>query len=742
MPRNHWVHFRVIRTAAEAADATNNNDFWGLYQALELPDGKNFLDARNLPKGNFYKMSDYIQNGEMDERYQAAGAPDFAEDFDNVRYNIHPTTSQADMEKFVHMPLYYKYNAVQEAIRHYDIFIEPTGRHRVKNLYWYFHPGATNPDGSRVQPLGQCWFMPYDWDASFGPNWNSGYDFVNNALYNRNAVPDSPTWLLPVPNRTAMQIQHRNAFREFRDLVFHRNDAGGTGPVDSILNDAAATLAMFWQADASRWPAGTPGSVSWRSMPAKVTDMKAFCFTGWSTIAGEPVVGAGGRAAYLDSISDTLDAGQLGATPTLTYNGPGSFPVDGLAFSASPFSDPQDGAAFAAIQWRAGEIAAPTATDERIFEAGEVWTSGELAGPVTSVALPAGELREGRTYRVRVRYKDSTGRFTHWSAPHEFTAGASAYDAVLTENLSLSEVMYKPAPPTPAQASAPNFWSESDFEYIELTNRSAALTLDLSNVRFTKGIDFDIAPGASLAPGATKVIVRKLAAFQSRYPAVPASAILGEWDVIGTNGEGDNLSNGGEQLKLSYGAGNPIHDLTYDDAAPWPSEADNGGISMVYTGPNAVATQADPQAVGTNWIAGCVTGGSPGTEEFYTFPRWMTAQGLTDPAEDANQDGWDNLGVWAFARDLSAADPAGGIVTDGANRYLQLTYTRRHRAQGVTWLHEIASDLTGWSTANVFTLSATANGDGTETITFRCLLPVDAPATAPRWFIRARAALP
>ena len=120
----------------------------------------------------------------------------------------------------------------------------------------------------------------------------------------------------------------------------------------------------------------------------------------------------------------------------------------------------------------------------------------------------------------------------------------------------------------------------------------------------------------------------------------------------------------------------------------------------------------------------------------------MTAQGLTDPAEDANQDGWDNLGVWAFARDLSAADPAGGIVTDGANRYLQLTYTRRHRAQGVTWLHEIASDLTGWSTANVFTLSATANGDGTETITFRCLLPVDAPATGTRWFIRARAALP
>jgi hypothetical protein len=470
--------------------------------------------------------------------------------------------------------------------------------------------------------------------------------------------------------------------------------------------------------------------------------MKAFCFTGWSTIAGEPTVGAGGRAAYLDSISDTLDAGQLGATPVLAYTGVASYPIDGLTFSASAFSDPQDGANFAAIQWRAGEIAAPTATTDRVFEAVAVWESGELAGPGTSVAIPAGALREGRTYRVRVRYKDSTGRFTHWSAPHEFTAGASAYDAVLTENLHLSEVMYKPAPPTLAEASAPNFWSESDFEFIELTNRSTTLTLILDNVRFTKGIDFDIPPGRTLTPGQSKLVVRKLAAFQSRYPSIPGTAILGEWDVAGTLGEGDNLSNAGEQLKLSYGAGNAIHDITYDDALPWPAEADNGGISMVYAGPNAVASQPDPQATGANWVAGCIPGGSPGTEEHYNFSRWMTANGLTNPAADPNHDGWDNLAAWAFARDLSAADPAGGFVTAGPDRFLELTYTRRHRARGVTWHHEVTSDLDSWSAANVITQSALSNGDGTETVTIRCTLPVDAPATGNRWYIRARAQVP
>ncbi len=733
MPRNHWVHFRVIRTAAEAADAAANNDFWGLYQALELPDGKNFLDARNLPKGNFYKMSDYIQNGEMDERYQAPGAPDFAEDFDNVRYNIHPTTSQADMEKFVHMPLYYKYNAVQEAIRHYDIFIEPTGRHRVKNLYWYFHPGALNPDGSRVNPLGQCWFMPYDWDASFGPNWNNGYDFVNNAIYNRNAVADSPTWLLPVPSRTAMQIQHRNAFREFRDLVFHRNDAGSTGPVDNILDDAAATLAKFWQADASRWPSGTPGSASWRSMPAKVTDMKAFCFTGWSTIAGEPAVGAGGRAAYLDSISDTLDAGQIGATPTLTYSGAGGYPVDGLSFSASTFSDPQDGANFAAIQWRAGEIAAPTATEDRIYEAVEVWTSGELAGPSTSVALPAGELREGRTYRVRVRYKDSTGRFTHWSAPHEFTAGASAYDAVLTENLYLSEVMYKPAPPTLVESSAPNFWSDNDFEYVELTNRSTLLTLDLTNVRFTKGVDFDFAgsTNTSLPPGSSVLVVRNIAAFTARHGS--GKPIAGEWQ------SGQSLANGGEQIKLSYGAGNPIHDITYDDAAPWPADADSGGVSMVYVGPGAVFGQPDPQATGSNWIAGCAGGGTPGTEDLLTLSRWMTAKGYANPAGDPDSDGWNNQATFAFGRDLRPFMPVSAIVTDAGQRYLEFSYVRRQCAQAVIYHNEYSTNLTGWSPAGVSVGLITSHNDGTETVVVRLTFPVDAPVSGTRYYLRARA---
>jgi hypothetical protein len=295
--------------------------------------------------------------------------------------------------------------------------------------------------------------------------------------------------------------------------------------------------------------------------------------------------------------------------------------------------------------------------------------------------------------------------------------------------------MYKPAPPTPAQAGAPNFWVASDFEYVELTNRSTFLTLDLANVRFTRGVDFDFAGSAitSLPPGATVIVAGNAAAFADRYGA--GKPVAGAWDA------GQNLANSGEQLKLSYGAGNPIHDIIYDDAAPWPPEADSDGVSMVYAGPNAIAGQPDPQADGANWVASSITGGSPGMEEFYTFDRWMTANALTNPSDDADGDGWDNLGEWAFARDLGAADPAGGLVADGPDRFLQLTYTRRHRARGVTWHHEISSSLAAgsWSPANVVTFSAVAGGDGTETVVIRCTLPADAPATGTRWFIRARA---
>jgi hypothetical protein len=52
-------------------------------------------------------------------------------------------------------------------------------------------------------------------------------------------------------------------------------------------------------------------------------------------------------------------------------------------------------------------------------------------------------------------------------------------------------------------------------EFIELLNISDSVTLDLTNVRFTQGVEFNFTNSAiqSLAPGARVLIVRDLAAF-------------------------------------------------------------------------------------------------------------------------------------------------------------------------------------------------------------------------------------
>ena len=505
-------------------------------------------------------------------------------------------------------------------------------------------------------------------------------------------------------------------------------------------------LTPFYQADMARWP-GTAGAGGYWAggAPAKAQDMKNFLFTGWTDQFGaDPAVPAGGRATHLRNISDNVaynattldgDVGQLPAKPAATYTGAGTYPLDALTFTTSAFSDPQGSATFGAYQWRVGEITDVTApaydpAADRLYEIVDVWRSAEITDALSvNVQIPASVLRQGHAYRVRVRHKDATGRYSHWSDAAQFITGAPDSLALLAANLYISEIMYKPAPPTAAQAAAPNFWVENDFEYVELTNRSTLLTLDLTEVRFTKGVDFDFAGSAitSLAPGQSVLVVRNIAAFTSRYGA--GLPIAGAWDA------GQSLSNGGEQLKLSFGAGAAIHDIVYDDNAPWPADGDNGGISIVYTGPD-VTTGTDPQTLAANWIASCIAGGTPGTEDFFTLARWMQVRGETDPYADANNDGWDNLSAFAFGRDIRPVTPTSVLTSDGGEQYLDFTYTRRLCPAGVSYVEEISTDLMTWSTVNVMASSAVNNNDGTETRTLRITAPRSAAA---RYFIHSRA---
>lgn len=118
-----------------------------------------------------------------------------------------------------------------------------------------------------------------------------------------------------------------------------------------------------------------------------------------------------GHQALLSEVSD--DA--IPATPTLSYPGDPSYPADGLTFEASEFCDPQGAETFAARQWRIAEISRNEA-----YEMEALWSAVTESAEATSVVYPISTVIPGRTYRARVRQRDDTGRWSHWSAPVTF----------------------------------------------------------------------------------------------------------------------------------------------------------------------------------------------------------------------------------------------------------------------------------------------------------------------------------
>jgi hypothetical protein len=82
---------------------------------------------------------------------------------------------------------------------------------------------------------------------------------------------------------------------------------------------------------------------------------------------------------------------------------------------------------FAAMQWRVGEISAPGLAGykpgtPRKYEIEELWRSEELATQTNRFTLPLTMCEPNHTYRVRARYKNHTGRWSHWSEPVQFVA--------------------------------------------------------------------------------------------------------------------------------------------------------------------------------------------------------------------------------------------------------------------------------------------------------------------------------
>jgi hypothetical protein len=356
-PGAHWFHFRVVDGPEEAPSGVNGQhlgDFFGLMLGLEDYDSR-FLSARNLPAGNIYKLNSYILNGKEVQRYQAPDSVTDGSDFYNILYNLRPQRTTDWLNAHVDFPAWYRYHAVVDAVRHYDV-APNTGEH-LKNRAWYFRPDGETPFGKLIT-------LPWDSDTSWGPNWNGGEDFTKAAVI--------------TSNKPEFVRDYRNVVREFRDLVWQRDQ------IEPMLDRFQVMIAPFQLADRDRWT-GAPAAAGSQSDPAfatKVADMKKFAFIGGSWEGGDDpsetaskdsgLSGQQGRDAYLDWLQ--TDAA-IPATPVVNYSGASGYPANGLAFTSSAFADPQGGETFGAMEWRLAEyqpnVIQPD--DEPIIAAKSTW---------------------------------------------------------------------------------------------------------------------------------------------------------------------------------------------------------------------------------------------------------------------------------------------------------------------------------------------------------------------------------
>ena len=694
-PNTNYIHFRVIDNAVETSPTDQyTGDLWGLYLSIEEIDG-GLLDERDLPDGNIYRIEGGREN-------QAKDQPTDNSDWTTFTNLSNSANTEAWWRENMDLERYYNFRASNRIIGNIDL--------RFSGNHYFYH--GSNEDGTQSRWAPIAW----DLDMMF-----SSVRHWSGTVRQENCLAHS-----------AIEIEYQNRCREILDLLLDDASANG-GQIGQLIDEFTQILnpdgeILTW-ADIDRH--------MWNFNPRSASDERPR-FDHFGNFNASPVtlsrregtwtrtlesqdfegqmqfllnymtdtdpdpstwsVNSGDQRGYAYNFLTTeAEDPNIPDTPVIFYTGPADFPANELSFESSDFFDPQGSATAAAIQWRVGEIDSVPG-EAGTYEIQENWTSPVMAISNLSVSAPASAVVPGGTYRARVRHQDTSGRWSHWSAPLEFVAGLPDVSE-LRENLVISEIMYNPS-------------TGQEHEYLELHNIGAN-ALDLTDVRFTDGIGFDFPSGTIIAPDGYVLVVRDLVAFEAFYG-------LG-LPVVGSYGLSDSgsLSNGGEDLALSLGT-SIIHEFEYDDRSPWPLAADGQGSGLVLYQVSSSQGVLDllGHGVAENWRQG-VIGGTPGEGE-------PSSQFGGDPNADEDGDGLEALLEYALGSSDSEPGTSKLIFAfDGSK--MVLTFPRNPLASDILYTVEVSADLVTWSA------DAVLESQDATTATY-----VFEPAGEIRHFIRLR----
>lgn len=532
-----FVQFRIVSDPEEksASDAWRG-DFWGLYLAIEQPDGQ-FLEENDLPDGNFYKM----EGGFGEANNVGRLGPTDASDLRNFINTYNGSQLSTDWwRQNLDLDSYYGYQTIVQAIHHYDI---ADG----KNYYYY-----RNPESNRWTVI------PWDLDLTWADNmYRSGRQGGDEPFKSRVLDNFSTSGRHPTIGR-----EFRNRVREIRDLLWNNDETW------RLIDETARLLRgsevrNILDADRAQWDYN-PIMVSGLVNSGKAgygryyeSGVGGRTFDGMLNKMKQYVVYRASEPGFsLDSIA--MEPG-IPETPAITYDGPPDHPIDQLIFqTVLPVGNSQ----LAGIRWRIAEVTRPDhpAHDPTLpdpYEIDPIWDSGWITTDAITTHIPRSSLRVGHLYRVRARTLDAIGRASHWSAPIEFTTSEAEVTETLQAFLRLTELMYHPP--------------DGDMEFVELFNSSFDETLDLSECRFTQGIDFDFPENSLLPPRSFGLLTRTsdLNAFREYYSLAEDVLIFGTYSGA--------LANEGETVTLRAArGGDALFSVTYGDRDPWPGTNGDG----------------------------------------------------------------------------------------------------------------------------------------------------------------------
>lgn len=221
-------------------------------------------------------------------------------------------------------------------------------------------------------------------------------------------------------------------------------------------------------------------------------------------------------------------------------------------------------------------------------------------------------------------------------------------------DLRITEINYNPYP---AMLQFNELDTDNDsFEFVEVLNTGQS-PVELSGVRFLEiatdggdeGIDFTFDPGM-LLPGERTIVVKNVAAFESRYGS--------NLSIAGTFA--GKLSNGGETLTLVDANDDVIQKIRYNDSADWPQEADGEGATL-----NIVDVNGDFDAP-SNWQASYEFAGSPGSATVPRRPTVVVNELLTRTAGPSV----DQVELYNLSDET--IDISGWYVSDSSNYFKHL----------------------------------------------------------------------